>query len=278
MGRETKQTSFQNSNTERNPWAPAQPVLRSVLDDVQTYGTGDAFRPTYSTDTTQGLDRLSNLATTPNNIQTTLPTHIAGAGQAYDTGGGVLTGSARGDYLEGNPYLDSVLQSGATRIADRVNSSMAGAGRYGSGAHTGILTDRLGDYYNRALMDNYNRERGYQMDSAGRLFNYGQQQPELAGVLDRVDQSQANLQLATGQMRDQQEEADRLAELRAAEWRAGLASPIANLGGTANTTGTVETRQYQPANWGGVLASGAGMLMSPIPGTSMLGRGIGLLG
>ena len=40
---------------------------------------------------------------------------------------------AQGDQ---NPYLQSILDTNNRRIGDRVNSSVSGAGRYGSGAHT----------------------------------------------------------------------------------------------------------------------------------------------
>jgi hypothetical protein len=73
-----------------------------------------------------------------------------------------------GKYLDpsNNPGLAGLLARTRNDITDQVNGQFSMAGRYGSGAHTGILTDRLADAENGILYDAYNRERGIQDNAA----------------------------------------------------------------------------------------------------------------
>lgn len=259
MGKQ--QSSTQRQNTERNPFAPAVPLLEGAAGQALQYGNAETFAPNYSADTIAGLDRLSALSQGPNNLQSVLPGQISGAQGAFGQGLGQLQATAGGDYLDGNPYLMSVLDRGADRVQDRVNRSMSGLGRYGSGAHTDILGRNLGDYYNSALMNNYNTERGYQVNAGNNLLNYGSQTPQLAGMLDQANQGQANRQLTTGQIRDQMEQAERMAGINAANYLAGIGGQIGGMGGT--TTGESTTTQRTPMNIPGMVASGVGLAMSP---------------
>ena len=52
---------------------------------------------------------------------------------------------------EVNPYLKSMLEANDTRIANRVNSTMSGMGRYGSGSHTDVLARSLAESDNPVL-------------------------------------------------------------------------------------------------------------------------------
>lgn len=45
----------------------------------------------------------------------------------------------------GNPYLQQILNAQNRQIGDRVNASMSGSGRYGSGAHTDVMTRALAE-------------------------------------------------------------------------------------------------------------------------------------
>lgn len=265
----SSKTTTQQQNTVRNPWEPAQPLLQSAADQAMQYGNAETFTPNYSNDTMSGLDRLSALSQGTNNLQSVLPDQISGAQGAFGQGLGQLQATAGGDYLDGNPYLMASLDRGADRIQDRVNRSMSGLGRYGSGAHTDILSRNLGDYYNTGLMNNYNTERGYQVNAGNNLLNYGSQAPQLAGMLDQANQGQAGLQLTTGQIRDQMEQQERMAGINAANYMAGIGGQIGAMGGTSEGNST--TTQKIPMNIPGMVASGLGMMMSPVPANSMLG-------
>lgn len=272
----SSKTTTQQQNTVRNPWEPAQPLLQSAADQAMQYGNAETFTPTYSNDTMSGLDRLSALSQGTNNLQSVLPGQISGAQGAFGQGLGQLQATASGEYLDGNPYLMASLDRGADRIQDRVNRSMSGLGRYGSGAHTDILSRNIGDYYNTGLMNNYNTERNYQVNAGNNLLNYGSQAPQLAGLLDQANQGQANLQLTTGQMRDQMEQQERMAGINAANYLAGIGGQIGNMGGTSEGSST--TTQKEPPNWAGIAASAAGMAMGMPPGMMGGGMGGGLFG
>ncbi len=65
-----------------------------------------------------------------------------------------------------NPGIMGILNRTRSDVTNDVNSQFSMAGRYGSGAHTGVLTDKLADAENNVLYNAYNTERGYQNDAA----------------------------------------------------------------------------------------------------------------
>src|SRR6185369_17360974 len=65
-----------------------------------------------------------------------------------------LYDQAQGDQ---NPYLQSILDTNNRRIGDRVNASMSGAGRYGSGAHTDVMSRALAESANPILAQDYSQ-------------------------------------------------------------------------------------------------------------------------
>lgn len=70
-----------------------------------------------------------------------------------------------GEYLDGNPHLQGMIDSSNRDITDSVNSTFMP--RFGSGYHAKALAQQLGDNETRMRFGNYNTERGYQND-AGR--------------------------------------------------------------------------------------------------------------
>ena len=97
-----------------------------------------------------------------------------------------LQATARGDYLNNNPYIDSVYDSGARRlqeayqntIAPGIDSSFAAAGRSLSGLHAnaraqagGQYSDSLSDLASNIYGSNYANERSQQLQAAGTLGN-----------------------------------------------------------------------------------------------------------
>lgn len=72
-----------------------------------------------------------------------------------------------GKYLDpsNNEALQSVLGQTRRDVTGQVNSQFSQAGRYGSGAHTDILSRNLAEAEGGILSDQYNRERAA-MDSA----------------------------------------------------------------------------------------------------------------
>jgi hypothetical protein len=72
-----------------------------------------------------------------------------------------------GQYLDGNPHLQGVIDSSNRDIADSVNSQFMD--RFGSGYHTKTLTNGLAENENRLRYQDYASERGYQ-DAAARAI------------------------------------------------------------------------------------------------------------
>ncbi|WP_455473944.1 tail fiber domain-containing protein [Bartonella sp. B30(2025)] len=69
-----------------------------------------------------------------------------------------LANMAQGNLIGGNNKFDIALQNALNKTSDAVNQAMAGAGRYGSGAHTGVLADELGALATNATAQQYNQD------------------------------------------------------------------------------------------------------------------------
>lgn len=153
----------------------------------------------------QGLNQVQNQATNDATLaplktiagsggtNTTLNQAKSEVGSLIDTAQGAgaaenyLTSTARGDYLEGSPFLQELLDRESAKITDQINSTMSGMGRYGSaGAHQGVLGQTLGDFRLNALNDNYARERQLMVDAAGTIS--GEEQGRLGLGLAGTDQ------------------------------------------------------------------------------------------
>lgn len=73
-----------------------------------------------------------------------------------------------GNKLNGNPYLQGVIDRTNADVTTGVDSRFASAGRYGSGMHAGILAKSLADNENSLRYQDYATERGYQDAAAGK--------------------------------------------------------------------------------------------------------------
>ncbi|MBB5074408.1 hypothetical protein HNQ69_001550 [Bartonella callosciuri] len=69
-----------------------------------------------------------------------------------------LGSMASGGMVGQNPSFNAALQNSLNRVRDTINSSFAGAGRYGSGAHTGVLANELGALSTSATANQYNQD------------------------------------------------------------------------------------------------------------------------
>jgi hypothetical protein len=157
MGSKGGQTTTQTAVTK--PWNidalknVGQAATSMVKQDV---GYKPFEGPTYtpfSGQTLQGLGQMEATAT--------------GGGGLGQPASSFLGSNINGDYLNSNPYLMQALAPGADAIKTRSDMSAAGAGRYGSGAAAKVTADSLSNYYSNALMQNYENERGRQMQSVG---------------------------------------------------------------------------------------------------------------
>uniref|UniRef100_UPI0035CEADD2 hypothetical protein n=1 Tax=Bartonella sp. AD328YNZD TaxID=3243464 RepID=UPI0035CEADD2 len=83
---------------------------------------------------------------------------------------------ASGDMVGQNPSFNAALQNSLDRVRDTINSSFAGAGRYGSGAHTGVLANELGALSTSATADQYNRDADRMMQANAMIDQANQNQ------------------------------------------------------------------------------------------------------
>ena len=181
-----------------------------------------------------------------------------------------------------NPYVNDYLRQSNELVADRVNGQFSGAGRYGgAGAHTGALTDALARNTTSVMMDQYNRERGNQMQAAGILHNAGFQGASLAPELDRAQLYNADLLGRVGAQRDAMSMADKQAPLRALEWQKGIVAPIGAMGQYGETSQETKPNMFGQILGGGMMGLGLlsgnyGMMgrdrmISSAPGTAATG-------
>lgn len=249
------------TTTENKPPAWAQPLFeRSATDAMGLYNSG-AGGNTYMGSTVADLSDttmagVNQLAQAGANWNTAGDNPVGGSAAAAN-----LAGMASGDYLRnGNPYFNAALQGQLDDTAAQVQSAFSGAGRYGSGANTGVLASKLGNIRSAALSDQFNRDTQNQITATGML----DQQRNLG--LDRVQQNFQNrlagagATLQAGQVLDTQSQAKLLDEVQ--KWYAvdnkdwnRLAMLQAAAAGSAGNYGTQNSTQRTPVNIAGALGS-----------------------
>ncbi|MDE2428180.1 MAG: tail fiber domain-containing protein [Burkholderiales bacterium] len=141
----------------------AQPFAKQAAGDVQA--VFNANQPQLN-QITQGVTSL-----------------LPGISQRYTQGTptlnaakGLTAQTLGGSFLGGNPYLQNIINQTNRGVTDTVNSQFSLGGRYGSGAHTGVLAKQLADAEAGLRYQDYGTERGYQNQAIGQ-----------AGALEGVD-------------------------------------------------------------------------------------------
>lgn len=252
----TSSQALAQQASQTNPWDATLPGLQQLIAQLSGTATTDTFRPTYSDATMRGVAQLQDAAAGGSVGQTA---QQFGAGLFGNAQAGVdtLTGAARGDNLNGNPYLQKQLDSQYGNIQNRIAEQFSSAGRLGSGMQQKVTTEALAKAANDAALSNYNTERGYQMSGAGALSNLGQAFGSMGGTLDSNSLFGAKTNLAAGQVLDAQEEANRKADLNAYDYRLNALKSLAGLGQSSTGTsqqvgqsGTTSAGQSQTATSG----------------------------
>lgn len=189
--------------------------------------------------------------------------------------------TARGDFLNSNPYLDSALNAATRPVVDQVNAQFSTGGRYGSAGHAGAIAQQLGDIRTQAYADNYARERQNMMD-AGKFLPLGQ------GMFDQSQLGRVNaLQGVGGALEGKSGEylQDNIARWDFAQnepWNrlqryASIINPGAGLGSTQTTTMPGGSR-FGGALGGGVAGAALGSMVPGFGGSLLTGGGGALLG
>lgn len=159
-----------------------------------------------------------------------------------------LSNMANGSMIGNNTAFNEALQNTLSNTANTINSSMSGAGRYGSGAHTSVMSNQLGQVATNAMANQYNTDVSNMMNANNQIdsANLG----KLSG-LNSLYQGYSNAagnQLAGGQVLDQNAqnkldaERDKFAETDNQGWtRLGLLQSAA--AGAAGNYGTTSGSQ-----------------------------------
>lgn len=249
------------------PWSESQPYLKDLMSQAQNWynsGQGSQQFPgstsvPLSQDTMTALDMIRQKAS--------LGSPLMGAANqnAQDT--------IEGKYLspDSNPYLKDTFNQASNAVNSAVNGQFSAAGRYGSGAQTGVLADKNNQLATDIYGGNYQAERARQAAMTG-----------LAPSLASADYNDANALLGAGNVQQQQSANDLQSKIDA--FYANQNNPLqrlqsynsllqgfGGLGGTTTGQGVKGTTSNPIGGALGGAASGAA-IGSVIPG---LGTGIG---
>lgn len=152
-----KTTTVQNND----PWGPAQPYILQGLQ--QTQRVFDANQPSLDKYAAESFGTYGRMA----------PGAEAGITGAQD----LTNRTIQGDFLQGNPWLQDMIDQTGQSVKDRVTGLFSGAGQYGSSAHQGILAKQLAEAESQMRYNNYAQERQNQigaMDTAQALMGGSQ--------------------------------------------------------------------------------------------------------
>lgn len=275
--------SSSTTNATKNPWAPATPALTSLLGGVQ--GLAGNTNPTGIEN--NAFAQMLSYANAGNpyasSINDYAKTMLAGGGpdrtgiadNAYNQFQTQMGATANGDYLDPNknPWFGTTTNTIANDIQNRVNGMFAGAGRDLSGANQYNLSRGLSEGLAPVFAQQYQQERTNQLGAQNALYGAGN---STAGLLSGLDQtrlanrgagveasSAANKANLMGpEMALEVEAARRGIPVSLLSQLAGIAAPIASLGGTTNST-TTGTQTQSPFS---AMVTLGGMLKSPQSG------------
>jgi hypothetical protein len=309
-----QQPVTQQTTQSKDPWGPAQPFLQSAMNVAEQYRTSDIGNMPYSGSMqspedvrlTSGLAAQTNIA---NNTGSGTPGVLAGQAQATNMinnqgltpGLQALAGQYGDIYSQAsgqqNPYLQALLDTSNRRIGDRVNSSVSGAGRYGSGAHTDIMTRALAESADPILAQDYQQRQALRMGATGAQADlYGQglqragQWAQLAPTLDAAQYAPAERLASVGQYETDRAQAalnDQIKQYNAMQARPweqlarynAIIGGAGGLGGTQVTSSPIQNPSTMQKLFGGAVAgAGIGGSFGGPAGAGAGALGGGLLG
>lgn len=273
-----QQPVTQQTNQSKDPWIGAQPFLGAAMNQAQSLLSQDVGYQPYTGATQSPLDPMVTQAMA---AQKGIATGSLGGTEGIRAAQGLGLQQIQ-DAGKPNPYLQAILDTQGRRIGDQVNSSMSGAGRYGSGAHTDVMTRALAESANPQLAADY---------TAG-LQRAGQWS-QLMPTLDQAQYAPAQSLMALGQYstdRAQNELNDQIKLYNAQQSRAweqlarynAIIGGAGGLGGSSVTTstspGVVQPSTLQRVLGGGLAGAGIGGSFGGPVGAGVGAVGGGLLG
>lgn len=181
-GGSPKQSGTQTQKVE--PWDKQQPYLETGFQNIANMFTTEAGEegPLGNTLNLSALtpDYYSGSTVVAPSAETQLAQNLQlqrglQGNEAVNAGMGQVASTARGDYLNSNPYLDRAFNQAADAVRNQVSSQFSGAGRYGSGLHKGTAEKAYNDLATQIYGGNYAQERNRQLTAAGLAPSYGKQ-------------------------------------------------------------------------------------------------------
>ena len=294
MGGSSSQAPTQTSSSTQDPWSGVQGPLSTLYGNALNHYTSDVGYHPYGGNLQAPVNDALNLGLASE--------YNLGLGNQYGTPGvnaartlGTnmiqnegLSGRLKSLYEQAqgdqNPYLQSILDTSNRRIGDKVNAAMSGSGRYGSGAHTDVMSRALAESADPILAQDYDRrQQQMQAIAEGGLTRAGQWS-QLMPTLDEAQYAPAYHMQNYGkffQDRAQQDIANQVATWNAQQSRdweqdARLANILSGAGGLGGTKVTSQNA-YQPTTLqkiggGAIAGAGLGSMFGPA------GAGVGALG
>jgi hypothetical protein len=270
-----QQPVTQQTTQTKDPWSAAQPHLQNVMNSAANLiGSDQGYQP-YTGPTqapldplvTQGIGGQQSIAQgSLGGTEGILAAQKLGLQQIQEAGGT-------------NPYLENILNTNNRRIGDRINSSMSGAGRYGSGQHTDVMARALAESADPILAEDYTAglQRAGQWSQLMPTLDQAQYAPaQSLMALGQYNQDRAQAQLAD-QMKlyaaQQARPWEQLSRYNAAVGGAG------GLGGTQITSSPIQQPStLQRLLGGGLAGAGIGGSFGGPVGAAGGALGGGLLG
>lgn len=209
-GSSSKGSKTENKKSETTTNAPpawATPLFwQGAMDASRLYNSGSGGnvyqgeRVADLSDTTQNA--ISGLQNTADNFNNSSLQQLATGETAS---GQNLVGMASGDYLkQGNPYYRDRLDDEINSMSDLVNSRMLGAGRYGSGANTQVLSKNASSMLLNGLESDYNRAMQNMLTANSQIDSANQSQLDAAGNFFGKQSGANSAALLGGQVLDKQ--------------------------------------------------------------------------
>lgn len=143
--------SSSKTKTTNDPWKPAQPYILKGLE--QSGAVFDQQQPSLNKFSGMQMDSYGRIA--------------PGAEQGILGSQSLVNDTLSGKYLNGNPYMQGMIDQTNESVRDQVASQFSSAGRYGSDYNVGELTRQLANAENGMRYQNYGQERAYQNDAIG---------------------------------------------------------------------------------------------------------------
>lgn len=152
--------SESSSTQKSDPPKWAKPLFeQSASDAMDLYNSGQGGNvyqgqrvADLSGTTTGAVNSLSNAA---NMYNSDAVNKLATGDTSSATN---LANMANGSMIGNNTAFNDALQNTLDKTASTINSSMSGAGRYGSGANSSVLANQLGQVATSALSNQYNQD------------------------------------------------------------------------------------------------------------------------